>query len=415
MSKGKIKITPLRVVTISIPAMFIIWVITSFVQTISIRNTISLNVDLVSELSYLRDDISTFKKSGKYLIAPEERKELMAYLTSKSDALVLGLPERLYDVYNNQKVTEFDKLEKEIVDQVALLRLELREKSIALESYWYQIYFIGIVACLALFLATLLLYKNRSQSYRLNALINRLNESNEDLKTQKIELEKSNETKKKLFAIISHDLRNPVGALKGYFDLLEEGEIGADSFSNFSHSLKQEVDKVHFTLNNLLFWAKDQMDGFSTKPIVFDISLIVHENVNLFKNIAKEKGVKIENAVSAQEVKADIEQIRVVVRNLISNAVKYTRSNAIIRVSAKQENDNVWILVEDNGIGIDKDTLNRLFTKEPVESKYGTQGEKGTGLGLVLSKDFVEMNGGEIMVLSELGKGSTFSFSIPRR
>ncbi|MBT8281055.1 MAG: HAMP domain-containing histidine kinase, partial [Muriicola sp.] len=212
-----------------------------------------------------------------------------------------------------------------------------------------------------------------------------------------------------------HDLRGPIGALQGLLQMFTDGEMNKSEFFEFIPKLKSDVDHIYFTLNNLLSWGNSQMNGSTTKASVFSLESIVDENINLLSELSKSKSIKIVSELNSNIlIWSDSNQIDIVVRNLISNALKFTPENGMITIKAQEKNDNWEIAVRDTGVGMDKVTVENLFKKNSNITTYGTNNEKGTGLGLSLCKEMVEKNGGTIWVESALRKGSTFFFTLPK-
>ncbi len=245
---------------------------------------------------------------------------------------------------------------------------------------------------------------------------------NKELKSKKEQLEKNeqelleiNETKDKLFSIIGHDLRGPIGAFQGLLQLFKKGEVEQNEFLSFIPKLKSDIDHISFTLNNLLSWGQSQMNGAITQPAVIDLEHIVTENINLLSEIALSKSIKVVNKIEQDTlVWSDPDQIDIVIRNLISNALKFTPKKGSVTISAFENNDHLEISVQDTGVGIDKETQDKLFAKNSNLTTYGTDNEKGTGLGLNLCKEMVENNKGAIWVSSVPNQGTCFKFTLPR-
>lgn len=275
-------------------------------------------------------------------------------------------------------------------------------------------YIIAALAILFVFIIiTILVYRAEVIQKRLNK---ELEAKKVILEKRESELQESNETKTKLFSIIGHDLRGPVGALHELLRLYSDGDIETDEFLEFVPKLREDVDHVSFTLNNLLSWGSTQMNGAVTKPSLMALESLVSENIKLLSEIAKKKSIKIVSELNENTLTwSDSNQIDIVVRNLISNALKFTPQNGMIRISAR-ERDNLWeVAIRDTGVGMDKITVKNLFEKNSNITTYGTDNEKGTGLGLSICKEMVEKNGGNIWVESALRKGSCFFFTLPKR
>lgn len=242
-------------------------------------------------------------------------------------------------------------------------------------------------------------------------------EAEDALKKSEEELRKANQTKDKLFSVVSHDLRGPVGNLNHF---LEELVDHPDLFSKEEAEeilklLKISASSTFNLLENLLSWARNQTGEIKYKPEKIQLSEIVFENVTLLENNAKLKNIKLSSNVSEDlMVKADKNMILTVVRNLISNAIKFTNDDGKVDLTAKANRKDVELTVADTGVGMDEEVAKIIFDPYSGHSTRGTKGEKGTGLGLNLCKEFVEKNGGKIWVESKVGEGSKFKFTLPK-
>jgi len=235
------------------------------------------------------------------------------------------------------------------------------------------------------------------------------------LEEREKQLQESNATKDKLFSIIGHDLRGPVGALQSILRMFSEGEMGKAEFMNFIPKLRGPVDNIGFTLNNLLSWGKTQMNGTLTTPTATPLDALVSTNIDLLDKMAENKSIKLVNKVTASIVSwCDENQIDIVIRNLLSNALKFTPQNGVITINTREKGDFWEVCVKDTGVGMDRETIDKLFVKESNFTTYGTNNEKGTGLGLSLCKEMVEKNNGTIWVESAPQMGSSFFFTLPK-
>ncbi|WP_394749266.1 tetratricopeptide repeat-containing sensor histidine kinase [Spongiimicrobium salis] len=270
----------------------------------------------------------------------------------------------------------------------------------------------AIVVLMILTVIIFITRRGRNVQKRLNT---ELNLQKQALEKRKTELKEINEVKNKLFSIIGHDLRGPIGALKGLLSLFNKSEIGKKEFMEFIPKLKHDVEYISFTLNNLLSWGQTQMKGAVTKPSVVALKSLVENNTNLLSEVAKNKSITIVNNLLENTLTwSDADQIDIVVRNLISNAIKFTPEGGSVTVDALDCNKHWEISIKDTGIGMDRDTTSKLFQKNVNLSTYGTNNEKGTGLGLSLCKEMVEKNKGTIWVESIQHQGSTFYFTLPK-
>lgn len=241
--------------------------------------------------------------------------------------------------------------------------------------------------------------------------------SKKKIEAQSLELQKANSFKSKLFSIIGHDLRSPISSVKMTLEMARGGYIDhkEDKFKHTIINLLQSTDEAFTLLENLLGWAKSQSGTLSiaaeklnmlavaqSVKRLLDLNL-TNKNINLCIDIA--------DNITAY---ADNQMTNTVLRNLLSNAIKFTPENGTITIRAKEHDNEVRISLIDSGVGIPPESLAKLFVAEKPVQTYGTNKESGSGLGLILCKDFVEKNNGILTVESEVGKGSTFTFTLPK-
>lgn len=231
------------------------------------------------------------------------------------------------------------------------------------------------------------------------------------------ELRDLNATKDKFFSIIAHDLKNPFNTLIGFSELLLTNLEAYDKehIKDFVNIINSTSKSAYSLLENLLEWSRAQTGKLKMEPSDINLHDIVEENVNLLNAVAEKKGIKLTSKVDSNTIAfADENMIKTVIRNLISNALKYTKDGAVT-ISSFEKDGYVETYVADTGTGISNDNLEKLFRIDVNFSLKGTDEETGTGLGLILCKEFVEKNKGKINVKSELGKGSEFSFTLPKK
>jgi len=236
------------------------------------------------------------------------------------------------------------------------------------------------------------------------------------IKRQKEHLQELNATKDRFFTIIAHDLKSPFTSILGFSELLVKqiSEKDYDGIEQCAGFIRQSSQKAVDLLMNLMEWSRSQTGRMKFNPMQFDIMESILEITTLFDNIAGQKGIAIKRELPPKTTAfADLAMINTVLRNLISNAIKFTKPGGEIIITVTEEKNKLTVAVKDNGIGISKDRVEKLFQIGENKSFPGTANEKGTGLGLILCKEFVEKNGGKIWVESEEGKGSMFSFTIP--
>ena len=242
-------------------------------------------------------------------------------------------------------------------------------------------------------------------------------EQNHDLALKSQELEKINQTKNKLFSILGHDLRGPVGQVKTCIDLLLEGDIDKEEFEILIQSLKKDIDGVYLTLNNTLKWSIAQMDGFKLNKKSITYSELVDSTLNLISPQLEQKGIIISREFESHtSVLADPDLIQIAIRNLIANAVKFSKLGDQVILGTLESNSKVTLFVTDQGVGMMQSQINHILSEKIIltDSKPGTLAEQGSGLGLQICKEFIKMNGGQLAIESTLGKGTTVSVSLSK-
>ena len=277
---------------------------------------------------------------------------------------------------------------------------------------------IFIIITLFTIVISIILYLNHKKQKEANELLMIKNEeidrNRSEIKDQAFELAEHNEIKDRLFTIISHDLRKPIHQLSSVINLLEENLLNREEMEHIMPSISESVKDTSELLDSLLFWAKSQMKGFKLKIIETNLKVFVDEKLNYLQQNSKEKEIQIINQVTDEIViKIDELLMSIILRNLVSNAIKFSNAGDMITISFSEDKDNFNLLVMDTGAGMNNEQLGDLFTPK-VKSTKGTKNEVGSGLGLIFCKDLIEKSGGRILVSSELGSGSEFCLKIPK-
>ena len=237
------------------------------------------------------------------------------------------------------------------------------------------------------------------------------------IQQQYTQLQELNSSKDKFFSIIAHDLRSPFQSLLSSSELLatEIDSLSQDEIKFFSRELNDSLRNLYILLEHLLQWSMMQRNMIEFKPVNLNLFDLVNKIIEISNQSAVKKNISISNNVDAETfVIADIDMLRSVVQNLITNAIKFTQTDGLIIVSSASKNDYFEVSVQDTGIGLESEKSSELFKFSTRYTSIGTAGEKGTGLGLPLCKEFVEKHGGKIWVESELGKGSKFTFTLQK-
>ncbi|MFD0798333.1 response regulator [Maribacter chungangensis] len=244
-----------------------------------------------------------------------------------------------------------------------------------------------------------------------------LSEAKKKVLKQAADLKKENVLKDRLFSIIGHDLRSPLSAIKMQLDFILRGIIDprdANFIPKTVHSLNATTDEAFNLLDNLLGWAKSESGSLSIIKEKVNLLNLVEQCARLQKLALETKNIALRITIAQDaEVYADMNMIKTVLRNLLSNAIKFTPVDGTISIAAQLENEFWNISVTDSGVGISKEDLPKVLNTKQHFSKEGTEQEAGTGLGLILCQDFIVKNGGTLWVESSLGKGSSFTFSVP--
>lgn len=237
------------------------------------------------------------------------------------------------------------------------------------------------------------------------------------LKESKKRLEDVNTQKDRFFSIISHDLRGPFDNVVALSNMLSDGitSYSKEELTQLAHHLEQASSSSKELLENLLTWSKTQLNGAVINKSSINLNEAASVNVYLLTQIALQKQITLVVDLDTKlMIHADVEMIKTVIRNLMSNAIKYSHKGEMVKVYTRNKTDNtIEIVVEDSGIGISKDRITNVFNLDSKETTLGTNNETGTGLGLIICKDFVELNGGEIGIESQVDVGTKIFFSIP--
>jgi two-component system, sensor histidine kinase and response regulator len=370
-------------------------------------------------LNYLHDNVSLTKKYG-FKDELERAYKLLAeiYHTTNDlkqayqyQSLYVALHDSLYDQRGQEQISmmqiQFDTEMKQAQIELLTKDAELKAKDINRKQVWIYFY----VGCLSLLcvLAFVFYYNNR---HNRNARIS-LQQKNREIQNQTLQLRNLNSTKDKLFSIISHDLRSPVASLKALMEIVNSTGLTQEEFVEITKVLKRNLDSVYDDLDNLLLWAQTQLQGLNAVPENIDLKNIADEKINLFVELAESKKLTIINSIpEGLTVVADRNHIGLVFRNLIANAVKFNRAGGDIKIFAAERDEECEISITDSGVGIGDSDIKKLFNPQTHFTTPGTHKEKGMGIGLLLTKEFLEKNGGSIRVSSRVGAGTTFTITL---
>lgn len=254
------------------------------------------------------------------------------------------------------------------------------------------------------------------QKLKIEQQNNRLYEQNKKLAQSERNLKDSIQTKDKLFSIIAHDLRSPFNGLVGLTRLLsiKPEVLGPDETKKYINQIHHSAEKLLILIENLLNWSRSQTGSLKLSPKKIAVGEIAANTINICNIQAQAKNIKIINEINDNDyIKADLETISTVFRNLVTNAIKFTNENGYVILNSYRDINRVHILISDTGVGIEPQKLATLLKIDNRKTTSGTNNETGTGLGLIVCKEFVEQNKGDINIESVIGEGTTVTLSLP--
>jgi signal transduction histidine kinase len=303
------------------------------------------------------------------------------------------------------------------MNQIALMAANdrINQAKIKSQHFMIRVLLFSLAVVMVILTCTYYFYKQKKAlSGELQLQHRALSEQKQVIESQKANLQRANDLKDKLFAVIGHDLRSPVANLSNIIEMFEDGYLTADEVHDLMRNINPIIKGVELTLSNLVEWAGSQIKGINVNATNVDVFLMGMEMEQTFLHALQVKKIEFSNkAYPGRGAVADENHLKVILRNLISNAIKFTPANGSITLGTTVENNELIISIKDSGKGMNEEELGRLFYINTHFSNSGTAGEKGTGIGLLLVKELVELNGGKLGVRSKPGKGSTFYFNLP--
>lgn len=295
----------------------------------------------------------------------------------------------------------------------------LRLKLIIHPPFWLTWWFVFLIIIIIIgIIAAIFKFRMAAIHNKKIELEKLVKERTEKLEKSQIELTAANDSKDKLFSIIAHDMKNPFNSLLGFSEMLSEDfeELSDQEKKDAIAGIADASKEAFSLLENLLDWSRLQMDRIEFHKETFEINSLIQQNVNLLKIALNNKNIKVKlNLDENSEIYADKNMINTVIRNLLTNAIKFSNEGGEIQILTEARENQLIAEVRDFGIGMNDNTINNLLTHSQIKSTLGTSGEKGTGLGIILCKEFIERNNGEFKIESKPGAGSKFSFSLPSK
>lgn len=310
-------------------------------------------------------------------------------------SITMQMYELIQNKYNQEKRVKY--LKENAIKEAAELKNQNKFNSII------TLFLIIIITVLTI---TVILFYRITQKLKTNKQF---------IEEQKKQLEILNDEKNKLFSILSHDLKAPFNNLKQLIVFYKDKLISAEEFSQHLHEFDEDLEAVTQTVDGLLQWsAMSLKSGLTTNASTFYLTDVLTEVMDQVKNMAKAKGIQVEeNLEKSTPVVFDKDHFTIVLRNLISNAIKFTPKNGRVKISSEMMSKKIKISISDNGVGMSNQQLESIFENNKISSQQGTEGEKGTGVGLMLTKELVELNHAEIQIESKEHQGTTVTLILP--
>ena len=335
-----------------------------------------------------------FEAAGNYKKALEYKNEFIAI----SDLIKGDENEHsLLETQNKYKIEQLDNERKR------------KDAELVSQKRFRNFLFILVALCVIIVVLVGYMYIIKQRSNK------KLKVAHDQLNSQNLELQELNATKDKFFSIISHDLKGPLNSLTSFSSLLinHTDSLSKEEIKMFASDFDKSLKNLFALLENLLEWSRSQTGNIEFVPESFDLAVMLEENKELLKAQAQNKNITLMNESPEKVlINAHKNSVNTVVRNLISNAIKFTPEGGKITLKTFRQNGVVVTSIADTGVGMSQNVIDRLFRIDSKHSTKGTANEKGTGLGLILCKEFVEKNGGKIWVSSKEGEGSVFYFSL---
>jgi len=322
---------------------------------------------------------------------------------------------------NSNRLSElrinFESEKKEDDNEVLRKDNELKEITIHQENIYILVFLIALALTALLIILLYSRFENKRKAHKkLEKLNNKIVKQNKELEKLNKELENANREKDKIFSIITHELRNPLYWFQNLTEMLSlrYTKMPTEKVQKTLGALDESAKNAFHLMDNLLHWSRSRLNRIT--PVITDHSLekLIHESSRMYETILKQKNIQLNIELPIDSfIKADADLFMCVVRNLVSNAIKYTPEHGIIEITSRLKKQNYIISVTDSGIGIDQKLKKSIFNSDKESSSVGLMNEKGSGFGLKLCKEFVEMNKGKIWVEDNTENGSCFCFTVP--
>jgi signal transduction histidine kinase len=337
----------------------------------------------------------------------EEALRLLQQYNLLNDSLT-ALTNKNY-ILDLQERYETDK--KEIENQRLLLENDSKSRTIKLQNNVN--YLITLILLLLVGMVIIIIRNSR----KVKKYSKTLEEVNEEMKKQNIRLQELNETKDKLFSIVGHDLKSPFNSLIGFLELLTTNYefLEPQEQKEILQKLFEESNQTHALLENMLQWAMSQRGQIGFNPMICNLKEVARKETSFLQTRADKKNIKLVNLIDDEAtLEADLNMLLTIIRNIVNNAIKFTSNNGEVTLSNEMHHDGITLITKDNGKGIPADVIPKLINETSYYSTTGTGNEKGTGLGLMIVKDFLRKHHASLIIESEPEKGSVFKMFFPK-
>jgi signal transduction histidine kinase len=374
------------------------------------------SLDLSKEVNSLPDLRENYRYLAEYYDIQGDHEQALHYFRLYASAKdSINSQEAMIRIKEMESISHAQSLHQEI----ELLRKDNEISNLKATRLKNTIFFLAAVSLMIILVFVIYYQKNRLKRETTKLLEEKnkqLEKANLKLQNSEKHLKELNSTKDKFFSIIGHDLRNPLNALLGFSELISGNsrDYTSEEIQRYSKIINEAAKNIHLLIENLLEWSRSQSGNIDYHPEKTDLMPMVAEIFKVFEIHADKKGVNLLSEIPDDvSVTADRNLLSAILRNLINNAVKFTPNGGQVRIFCEQNDSETIISVEDTGIGMSETQLDNLFRLDSNVTMPGTSEEKGTGLGLILCKEFVDMHNGRIWASSKPKEGSTFSFTLP--
>ncbi|MGB3464356.1 MAG: HAMP domain-containing sensor histidine kinase, partial [Cyclobacteriaceae bacterium] len=380
--------------------------LTYYEKSLSIARDLKV-VDKMITVYALGVDIYT--KQDNYVKALEASQRQFALYDS---ALNIAKNNKVAEMREKYETDKKEADNQNLIKDKQLAALSIKEKENQ-NTFLIMVTALFLVVALAVIVIFYYTRKRKKELETRNALITGINKK---LNQSQNALLEANKTRDKFFALIAHDLRGPIASFQGIGRLIDYslGKGKLENLKELIFSVDESASRLNSLLDNLLKWALSQTGALSFSPTSFNMTDLVDDTVEIYSQSYEAKNIELINEISGKNIVfADQNSVSTVLRNLLGNALKFSESGSQVTIASEIQEGQIIVNITDQGVGIPPDKLQDIFSMDDQKSTAGTQGEKGTGLGLMLCKEFILNNNGKIEIVSVPGQGTTITFSLP--